>query len=707
MAGIAAVQVAAALARRLPRCRRGHEARPPAARGALRQGPVHVLPGGGVFGAPSLVTRATNDVQQIQTLAVLVFTMLVAAPAMGIGGIVLALHQDVVPVRHRDRHCPVLVVIMVLIVRRLMPLYRRRPGPDRPHRQGAARTDHRGQRHPGFVRQDHEARRFAEVNRELTGNNLQSALLVAGMLPLIMIVVNLSSVAVVWFGGHRIQAGEMRLGALTAFIAYILQILIAIMMAMYVFMTAPRAAACAERIQAVLDTRPAIADPGRSSPAACRRTRPARRNGWNSGTCPSPTRARKRRCWTASASPPRPGTMTAIIGSTGSGKTTLLNLLPRFLDATAGEIRIGGRERPVPAAGRAAGPDGRGSTAVLPLLRDRRGEPADRRARGHGRGAVAALAAPRRRTLSGICPHGLEAPVEPGRHELFRRPAAAPVHCPGIAPQAPVYLFDDSFSALDYGTDDRLREALRATAALGHRADGCRTDCHDRGCRADPRSWRTAGWWPRAPTASSWRPRRPTGRSPPRSWSWRKPRERGGTPHGRAGQAGSGTKWRAAGRLLGLLRPVRLRMAGVIAATCGFAALNVAAPKYLGDATDVVVQSVVGGAFDEQELGTAAAGGGADVPRRLAVQLDPGRPDSEGRAAAQLRAPRLRGAKAAPCCPSSHFDDQHRGDVLSRATNDVDNISQALNQLLNQLIMSVLMLSGALAMMLWLSRCWR
>ena len=159
---------------------------------------------------------------------------------------------------------------MTLIVRRLVPLYR----------EGQELIDRisRVLREQiiganvirGFVRQGHEMRRFDAANKDLTRNNLHSALLVAGMMPMIMIVVNLSSVAVVWFGGHRIQAGEMRLGALTAFIAYILQILIAIMMAMYVFMTAPRAAACAERIQAVLDTDPASRTLGAARQHRCR-----------------------------------------------------------------------------------------------------------------------------------------------------------------------------------------------------------------------------------------------------------------------------------------------------------------------------------------------------------------------------------------------------------------------------------------------------
>ena len=253
----------------------------------------------GAFGAASLVTRATNDVAQIQNLVVLVFTMLVAAPAIFVGGILLAIHQDVVLSGIVIAVIPVLAVIMVLIVRRLVPLYRQ--GQDLIDRVSRMLREQiiGANVIRGFVRQGHEIRRFDVVNKDLTQNNLRSALLVAGMMPLIMLVVNLSSVGVVWFGGHRIQSGEMRIGALTAFIAYILQILIAIMMAMYVFMTAPRAAACAERIQAVLDTAPAITD----GPAA---THP-RATPWNSGTSPSRTPGPRPRSSTVSASQPLRG----------------------------------------------------------------------------------------------------------------------------------------------------------------------------------------------------------------------------------------------------------------------------------------------------------------------------------------------------------------------------------------------------------------
>ena len=308
----------------------------------------------GTFGTASLVTRSTNDVQQIQTFAVLVFTMLAAAPVMGIGGIILAVQQNAALSAVVIVIVPLLVLIMYLIVRRLIPLYR----------TGQALIDGitRILREQiigvnvirGFVRQKHEAARFAEANRRLTRNNLQSALLVAGMLPMIMIVVNLSSVAVVWFGGHLITSGSMEVGALTAFIAYILQILLAIMMAMYVLSTAPRAAVCAERIQDVLDVTPAL---GLPAPVQA----PPKPGAPDGGAWPAAGGVEFRHVWFAypgAESPVLadisftavPGTTTAIIGATGSGKTTLLNLLPRFLNATSGEVRLAGADvRTLPA----------------------------------------------------------------------------------------------------------------------------------------------------------------------------------------------------------------------------------------------------------------------------------------------------------------------------------------------------------------------
>ncbi|WP_197026114.1 ABC transporter ATP-binding protein [Arthrobacter sp. 9MFCol3.1] len=417
------------------------------------------------FGAPSLVTRATNDVAQIQNLAVLVFIMLIAAPAIFIGGIVLAVHQDVVLSWIVVVVIPVLTVIMTVIVRRLIPLYR----------QGQGLLDRIGRvlREQiiganvirGFVRQDHEVRRFDEANKDLTRNNLQSALLVAAMMPMIMFVVNISSVFVVWFGGHRIDAGEMRLGALTAFIAYILQILIAIMMAMYVFMTAPRAAACAERIRAVLDTEPAIADPavpaGASTAAGGASTAATDRSG--------AVQFRNVSFAYPGAEAPvldgvsftaRAGTTTAIIGATGSGKTTLLNLLPRFLDATAGEISIGGdnvRAMPLDVL--------RGLMAIVPqqsyLFADtvaenlRLGAPAASEPE-----LWQALEAAQAAEFVRALPLGLETPVSQGGTNFSGGERQRLCIARALLKRAPAYLFDDSFSALDYGTDVRLRAAI-------------------------------------------------------------------------------------------------------------------------------------------------------------------------------------------------------------------------------------------------------
>lgn len=433
------------------------------------------------FGAPSLVTRATNDVQQIQTFAVLVFTMLAAAPVMGIGGIILAVQQDATLSAVVIAVVPLLVLIMTLIVRRLIPLYRQGQelidGVTRILREqiiGASVIR-------AFVRQGHEARRFAEANRKLTFNNLQSALLVAGMLPMIMIVVNLSSVAVVWFGGHLIQSGQMQVGALTAFIAYILQILLAIMMAMYVFMTAPRAAVCAERIQEVLDVEPAIAGPAlpgaaagafptRAAAAGTGGTERAASGDADDGSVAAGTVEFRNVVFAyPGAETPvlagisftaRPGSTTAIIGSTGSGKSTLLNLLPRFLDAVDGEIRLGGRNI---------------RTFQLDDLRARMAIVPQQAYLFSGTVAgnlrMAAPGAPDEDLWQALrraqadefvrnLPGGLNAAVGQGGAGLSGGQRQRLCIARAILRKAELFLFDDSFSALDYATEARVRRAL-------------------------------------------------------------------------------------------------------------------------------------------------------------------------------------------------------------------------------------------------------
>ena len=444
-----------------------------------------------VFGTQSLTTRATNDTQQIQAFAVLVFTMLVAGPAMGVGGVVLAVQQDVALSSVVIFIVPLLLLIMYLIVRRLIPLYRegqelldRAGGILREQIMGASVIR-------SFVRQNHEVRRFARVNGSLTANNLASALLVAGMLPLVMLVVNISSVAVVWFGGHRIQTGQMNIGALTAFIAYILQILLAIMMSMYVLMTAPRASVSAERISAVLDTEPSVRQPENPEALSLQPLQPLpvaddplqpvllQHAGAGDGQrLPQPLPATLEFSHVGFYYPGAeapvlsdisftacPGTITAIVGSTGSGKSTLLNLIPRFLDSTAGRISLGGVD-----IQRVSLDSLRESMAIVPQrshlftgtiasnLRMAKPEATDAE-------LWEVLETAQTMRFMRDLPLGLATPLGQGGMNLSGGQRQRLCIARALLRRAPLYLFDDSFSALDYDTDTRLRQALEAELA--------------------------------------------------------------------------------------------------------------------------------------------------------------------------------------------------------------------------------------------------
>jgi ATP-binding cassette subfamily B protein len=388
---------------------------------------------------------------------------------MGVGGVAMALQQDVALSSVVIVIVPLLLLIMYLIVRRLIPLYRdgqelldRAGGILREQIIGAAVIR-------SFVRQDHEIRRFARVNSSLTANNLSSALLVAGMLPLVMLVVNISSVAVVWFGGHRIQAGEMNIGALTAFIAYILQILLAIMMSMYVLMTAPRASVSAERISAVLDTEPSVRQPENPEslspqplPMSTDPLRPATLEfshvGFSYPGAEAPV-------LTDISFTARPGTITAIVGSTGSGKSTLLNLIPRFLDSTAGRISLGGVDiKAVPLDSL------RESMAVVPqrshLFTGTIGDNL-RMAKPDATDAELWEVLETAQTMRFMrdLPLGLATPLGQGGTNLSGGQRQRLCIARALLRTAPLYLFDDSFSALDYDTDTRLRQALQSTLA--------------------------------------------------------------------------------------------------------------------------------------------------------------------------------------------------------------------------------------------------
>ncbi|MDF5756904.1 ABC transporter ATP-binding protein [Spongiactinospora sp. TRM90649] len=411
------------------------------------------------FGASSLITRTTNDVQQIQMLVLMTCTLVVAAPIMCVGGIVLALRQDAALSSLLLVALPVLIAIVGLIVGLMRPLFRAmQERIDRINQ--VLREQITGIRViRAFVREQHERERFGVANDRLADVSLRVGRLMALMFPAVMLVVNLSSVAVVWFGGQRIADGAMEVGALTAVISYLMQILMSVMMAMFMFMMIPRAEVCAERIEEVMDTEPTVRPP--ENPVT-----PERRLGeleLRSVDFRYPGAEEPVLCDVSLTA--RPGRTTAIIGSTGSGKTTLLNLVPRLFDTTSGQVLVDGvdvRDLDPVALTRTVGLVPQSpylfSGTVASNLRYGNPDATDEE-------LWRALEVAQAREFVEAMPGGLDEPISQGGTNVSggqrQRLAIARtlVHRPGI------YLFDDSFSALDYATDARLRAALAEETA--------------------------------------------------------------------------------------------------------------------------------------------------------------------------------------------------------------------------------------------------
>ncbi|MGA8454336.1 MAG: ABC transporter ATP-binding protein [Streptosporangiaceae bacterium] len=412
------------------------------------------------LGTPSLITRTTNDVQQVQMLAIMTFTLLLSAPIMCIGGIILALNQDVPLSSLLLVAVPLLGVIVAVIISRMRPLFRqmqvRLDNINRVLREQI--TGVRVIR--AFVRDPQERERFRTASTQLFDVSLGAGKLMALMFPSVMLVLNLSTTAVVWFGGHLIADGSMQIGSLTAFITYLAQILMSVMMATFMFMLVPRAEVSAERIMEVIDTEPALAPPVTPLTA---------------GNEPSRLELRNVEFRYPGAEQPvlhdisftaLPGRTTAIIGGTGSGKTTLVNLIPRLLDVTGGELLIGGVD--VRDLERAEVSAAVGLVPQKPYLFS--GTVATNLRYGNQAATDEdlwqALDIAQARDFVERMPGRLDSPISQGgtnvsggqRQRLAI--ARALVHKPGI------YLFDDSFSALDYATDARLRSAL-ATEVTG------------------------------------------------------------------------------------------------------------------------------------------------------------------------------------------------------------------------------------------------
>lgn len=408
----------------------------------------------GQFGAPSLITRTTNDVQQVQMLALMSFTLMVTAPIMCVGGIVMALNQDVPLSGLLLAIVPVLGTIVSLVIWRMRPVFRgvqkRIDTVNRVLREQI--TGIRVIR--AFVRDTHERERFRTANTELMDVSLRAGRLMSVMFPAVMLVVNVSSVAVLWFGGHRIDSGDMEIGALTAYLAYLMQILMSIMMATFMFMMVPRAEVCAERINEVLTTDSSVVPPAAPVTELRRRGHLELRGvGFRYPGAEEPVL--KDISLTA-----RPGEVTAVIGSTGSGKSTLLGLVPRLFDATGGDVLVGGvdvRELDPAAVSRAVGLVPQKpylfTGTIASNLRYGRPDATDEE-------LWRALETAQARDFVEAMEAGLDAPISQGGSNVSGGQRQRLAIARALVGRPDIYLFDDSFSALDYATDARLRAAL-------------------------------------------------------------------------------------------------------------------------------------------------------------------------------------------------------------------------------------------------------
>jgi ATP-binding cassette subfamily B protein len=411
------------------------------------------------FGAPTLISRTTNDVTQVQTVTNMALTMMVTAPMMMVGGVIMALREDVGLSWLVAVAVPLLAVCVGLVIRAMIPNFRRM--------QTSVDTVNRILREQitgvrvvrAFVREGSERERFEVANAEYTAAAVAVGRLMSLAFPIVMVILNLSTVAVLWFGAHRIESGQMQIGALTAFMTYLMQILMSVMMATFMSMMLPRAAVSAGRIDEVLSIESSVVPP--IAPRPMLEERPAvvledvefSYPGADSPVlCDVDLRA-------------EPGRTTAIIGSTGAGKTTLLDLVPRLHDVTGGRVLVGGVDvRELDPAQLWS------SIAVVPQkaflfsgtiasnLRQAKPDASDDE-------LWEALRVAQAEDFVRALDLGLEAPVAQGGTNLSGGQRQRLSIARAIVRRPAIYLLDDSFSALDLTTDARLRAALRPVVA--------------------------------------------------------------------------------------------------------------------------------------------------------------------------------------------------------------------------------------------------
>jgi ATP-binding cassette, subfamily B, multidrug efflux pump len=409
-----------------------------------------------VFGTPSLITRNTNDVQQVQTLVMMALNMMILAPIMAIGGIIMAIREDAVLSLILVVVLPLMTVFIALVVRKAMPLFKAvQIKVDRINQ--VMRETLAGVRViRAFVRDDYEQQRFETVNADLTDTSIKVNRIFAFMIPSLFGILNLTTVAVMWFGSIRIASGAMPIGNLTAYLTYITLILMSVMMATVMFAMVPRAAASAERIQAVLDTVPSVVETAEplAITAGARGSIEFRDVEFRYPGAEDPVL----RGISFSAGP---GEVTAIVGSTGSGKSTLVNLIPRFYDVSAGRVLVDGvdiRDMRQEDLWRTIGfvPQRAFlfSGTVASNLRYGRIDATDDE-------LWHALEVAQGKTFVAEMPEQLAEPITQGGTNVSGGQRQRLAIARAVVKRPEIYVFDDSFSALDFKTDSQLRAALK------------------------------------------------------------------------------------------------------------------------------------------------------------------------------------------------------------------------------------------------------
>jgi ATP-binding cassette subfamily B protein len=407
------------------------------------------------FGAPSLITRETNDVQQVQMLVLMSCTLMVMAPIMMVGGIVMAVHVDVGLSWLVAVTVPVLAVLLSLIITRMVPSFRLMQSRiDEVNR--LLREQITGVRVVrAFVREPLETERFAAANGDLTTVAVRAGRYLALMFPTVMLVANVASVGVLWFGGHRVDSGAMPVGALTAYLSYLMQIVMSVMMGTFMMMMIPRSSVCADRVMEVLHTTTSVPMP--DEPVTELAERGTLRLEHVEFSYPGADQPVLRDL----SFEAHPGQTVAVIGSTGAGKSTLVNLVPRLFDVTGGSLQVDGFDV------RRLDPELLWSVIGLVPQKAYLFSGTVRSNLLHGKPDATdeelweALEIAQAADFVREMPDGLDSAITQGGTNVSGGQRQRLAIARAVVRRPEIYLFDDSFSALDLATDARLRAALR------------------------------------------------------------------------------------------------------------------------------------------------------------------------------------------------------------------------------------------------------